>query len=429
MVALDGRQHRPRRHRAGPDVASSDAGVRGVQLFDGGMGVPLVVPEPVRPGSDAWTRRSTRPCAQRMSWAWSWPSRHHRGGAPPAGPGCGPADAMKKVVWAEVLVGRRTPRRQISLPPLPSVAGLYQDMPALGRIRMQQASQPTGSCSRSPTTDPRTTCSPAAVTASVPIEDWRASSTARSAESLSLPRNPDAWSTRVDRAALRRARDGVGPWSRDCRDHAASGRPPHPTRCCRSATMDRTTARSSPGSRRRFPRVRRASHRSRQDGSGWCSPGAVPPRRCLRRLAAGVRLPPVLRRADAFLISEFALRTGGRVHHAETKAGFGVVPDYFAVDTDPSADAGSDRPAGGDRPHAAHRRRRAPLGCAARALAHPAPRRIAHRADQRPRPGRFDRPRGRQARRSARRGLPRDASRHGSATGGCRRAARGSPRF
>src|SRR6478609_2269812 len=31
-----------------------DVGVRGVQLFDGGMGVPLVVPEPVRPGTPAW---------------------------------------------------------------------------------------------------------------------------------------------------------------------------------------------------------------------------------------------------------------------------------------------------------------------------------------------------------------------------------------
>src|SRR4051812_49510322 len=29
-------------------------GVRGVQMFDGGMGTPLVVPEPVRHGSAEW---------------------------------------------------------------------------------------------------------------------------------------------------------------------------------------------------------------------------------------------------------------------------------------------------------------------------------------------------------------------------------------
>ncbi|HEY5859526.1 MAG TPA: glycosyl hydrolase, partial [Actinomycetota bacterium] len=31
-----------------------DVGVRGVQVFDGGMGGPLVVPAAVRPGSEAW---------------------------------------------------------------------------------------------------------------------------------------------------------------------------------------------------------------------------------------------------------------------------------------------------------------------------------------------------------------------------------------
>ena len=31
-----------------------DVGVRGVQVFDGGMGGPLLVPAAVRPGSEAW---------------------------------------------------------------------------------------------------------------------------------------------------------------------------------------------------------------------------------------------------------------------------------------------------------------------------------------------------------------------------------------
>ena len=49
----------------------------------------------------------------------------------------------------------------------------------------------------------------------------------------------------------------------------------------------------------------------------------------------GVRLPPVLRPAHSFEISEFALRPGARVDHAEVKAGFGVVADYYAVPTPP----------------------------------------------------------------------------------------------
>ena len=50
----------------------------------------------------------------------------------------------------------------------------------------------------------------------------------------------------------------------------------------------------------------------------------------LPAVADGVRLPPVLRRGDAFLVSEFALRVGERVHAGEVKAGFGASPDYDA---------------------------------------------------------------------------------------------------
>ena len=63
-------------------------GVRGVQMFDGGMGTPLVVPERVRHGSPAWRERGPagrrRP---RTGSAWSSPSPPRPGGAPPAGPG------------------------------------------------------------------------------------------------------------------------------------------------------------------------------------------------------------------------------------------------------------------------------------------------------------------------------------------------------
>ena len=60
----------------------------------------------------------------------------------------------------------------------------------------------------------------------------------------------------------------------------------------------------------------------------------------LPRLAAGVRVPPVLRRLSEFAVSEFALYPGGRVHQGELKAGFGAALDYYALDTPPEA-AGS----------------------------------------------------------------------------------------
>ncbi len=57
----------------------------------------------------------------------------------------------------------------------------------------------------------------------------------------------------------------------------------------------------------------------------------------LPALAHGVTLPPILRRADAFLVSEFALRIVGRVHCAELKAGFAAALDEWWLDTDPAA--------------------------------------------------------------------------------------------
>ena len=386
-----------------------------------------MVPEPVRPGATRWTEavdtavRTADDLGLELARRDIIGVERRRRAMGAAG------DAMKKVVWSEVLVdgGRR-----VRADP-PASAGGGRAVPGhtpLGRI----------GCSRLPTDwvvlavphdASADTLSPAAVTASV------------TRRGLDLPRRrllrrmrsrclgiPDAWSSawieqRFDEPVTVRSvvvgtagttRLRGGPLTR----RGAAG----------ERRRNRTTARSSAGSHDCSRAVGELCAGHGKTVPAGALRAAAPPMRCLR-CAEGVRLPPVLRRADAFLISEFALRTGGRVHHAETKAGFGVVSDYYVADTDPSADAGSDRRVDGDRPHAAHRRRRAAVGCTARPLAHPAPGRIAHRADQRPRPGRFDRPRGGQARRTcASRPTSRRISR-GSATGRVPAIPRGSPRF
>ena len=63
--------------------------------------------------------------------------------------------------------------------------------------------------------------------------------------------------------------------------------------------------------------------------SGGSAAEALPP---TSPTACGCR--PCCAAHDEFRVSEFALRTDGRVHPAEVKAGFGVVPDYYAVDSD-----------------------------------------------------------------------------------------------
>ncbi|MFB7883274.1 glycosyl hydrolase [Microbacterium sp. NPDC056057] len=317
-----------------------DVGVRGVQLFDGGMGVPLVVPEPVRPGTDAWheairtTSRTASALGLELAVATS------SGWSAAGGPWVGPGDAMKKLVWSECVIDGGE-RRAVELPPLPAVAGAFQDSPR------------PGADSREPwAVDWRVVALPAApaqealrpdrVHGSAPVADVDRLVDGSFDGAVSLPRDPDAWSSawlELDfdepvtvssvtlglpgprgfgaapppEAVLQVSDDGDG--YRDVVTLPATTVP------ARSATF-------APVTGRRF----------RLMLSGASAAEALPP------VADGVRLPPVLRRSDAFLVSEFALRSGARVHQAEVKAGFGVTPDYFAIDTIPALDAASPAP-------------------------------------------------------------------------------------
>ncbi len=111
-----------------------DVGVRGVQVFDGGMGGPLVVPAPVRPGSEAWdeavdtAKRTASELGMELAVATS------SGWSAAGGPWVEPADAMKKVVWSESVVSGGG-IVEVELPPLPAVPGLYQDCPRWGVAR------------------------------------------------------------------------------------------------------------------------------------------------------------------------------------------------------------------------------------------------------------------------------------------------------
>ena len=97
-------------------------------------------------------------------------------------------------------------------------------------------------------------------------------------------------------------------------------------------------------------------------------------------------------------ITELVLSSGARVNEFEKRAGFANARDFYAI-ADPKvapqvhrAAVGRDRP---DRQDAA--RRHARLDAARRRLDGPAHRLFAHRPRKRPRAGRGDRPRSRQA--------------------------------
>ena len=174
----------------------------------------------------------------------------------------------------------------------------------------------------------------------------------------------------------------------------------------RRARRDRRARRPRPCPSAPWP-----SRRSRRAGSGSCSPGASAAD-ALPRLAPGVRLPPVLRRVSEFLVSEFALSAGGRVHQAEVKAGFAAAPDYYALDTDPAAAPRRSTPT--RVLDVTESRRRATASCGGRrrpATGGPPVRRVPDRSDERPGAAGGDRPGGGQARRGEGPPLPRDLPR------------------
>ena len=183
---------------------------------------------------------------------------------------------------------------------------------------------------------------PASVHASAPIADWSCLVDGSFGSSLALPRDPDAESTAwveqvfAEPVTVRSVVIGMpGP--------RGFGAAPPPIATLQAGddgvayrdvvTLDAT---SVPARSASFAPV--TARRFRLVLSGAAAAQALPP------MADGVRIPPVLRRSDAFLVSEFALRSSSRVHSAEVKAGFGVVPDYYAVETDPRADAGAIAP-------------------------------------------------------------------------------------
>src|SRR4051812_11234191 len=106
-------------------------GVRGVQMFDGGMGTPQVVPERVRHGSPEWGAavRLAAPTAHRLGLEFTVATS--AGWSAAGGPWVEPDDAMKKLVWSETLV-EGGGAVELRLAALPDVAGPYQDCPRWG---------------------------------------------------------------------------------------------------------------------------------------------------------------------------------------------------------------------------------------------------------------------------------------------------------
>lgn len=313
-------------------------GVRGVQMFDGGMGGPLVVPAAVRPGTAAWDEAIETAARTASELGMELAVATSPGWSASGGPWVEPVDAMKKVVWSETVV-MGGEELEVPLAPLPAVTGLYQDGPRWGATGAGPSYSTDWIVLAVPAEPSQEVLVPAGVAASAPIDDGTCLTDGSFDSSLVLPRDPDGWSSA---------------WVEQSFDGPVTVRSvvvglPGPRGFGAAPPADAVLQASDDGIRYRdvaalpasaipvrtssFPAV--TALRFRLVLSAGSAADALPP------LSDGVRRPPVLRRATGFTISEFALRTSGRVDHAEAKAGYGVVRDYFAVPTNPEVALGS----------------------------------------------------------------------------------------
>jgi (4-O-methyl)-D-glucuronate---lignin esterase len=302
------------------------------------MGTPLVVPEKVGFGSAEWRAalQLARATARRLGLEFAVATSP--GWSATGGPRVRPADAMKKVVWSETVVTGGT-AVELALPPLPDVAGPFQDVPGQGHGTETSRFSQDWITVAVPDDPAQRPLPPATVTAPAPIGHPGRLTDGRHGDLVTLPRDPDrpssAWIEQGFSSPVTVAAVTVG--LRGPRGFGAAP-PPHAVlEACEDGdawtAVAELPASAVPVRTAAFPPVTAA--RFRLVLSGGTTAEALP------RLAAGVRVPPVLRRVSAFEVSDFALYTGGRVHQGELKAGFGATPDYYALDAPPDAAPGA----------------------------------------------------------------------------------------
>jgi hypothetical protein len=315
-----------------------DVGVRGVQMFDGGMGTPLVVPEKIRFGSAQWQAalNTAKTTARRLGLEFAVATSP--GWSAAGGPWVRPADAMKKLVWSQTLVaGGGGGPVEVTLAPLPDVAGPYQDLPRWGSDPGMNRYSQEWITIAVPHVAAQQALQPATVTASSPIDEPGGLTDGRHQDVVALPRDPDrpssAWielgfASPVTVSAVTVGLPGPRGFGAAPPPHAVLEASADGDSWAALADLPATavpvrTATFGPVTARRFRLVL----------SAGTADDALP------RLAAGVRLPPVLRRVSEFLVSESALYSAGRIHQGELKAGFGTALDYYALDAPPDSAA------------------------------------------------------------------------------------------
>lgn len=320
------------------------AGIGGVQLFEGNLETPQLVPERLAYMSPAWKAalRSSVATAQELGLDVAIASSP--GWSATGGPWVTPEAAMKKLVWSGTTVtgGRK---QHISLSKPPDVAGPYQDVPrnlikpgsgdgpafyrdiAVLAWRTQVDPLPPAQFTASSGTVPAQLMNDEHYGETVDLPFGGPSSSAWVMQSFEKP--VTIRSIVVGQPGARGFGSPVPPLVRlEASDDGVAFREITALPATRSPVRSASFA---PVTARHF-RLTLSVEAS--------SAGGPPP------VASGVAMPRFPVPPASYRLSEFRLDSAPRVHRAEEKAGFATVPDYYAITT--PAEAVGSAPVPGD---------------------------------------------------------------------------------
>lgn len=320
------------------------AGIGGVQIFEGNLETAQLVPERLIYMSPAWKAALRSAVAKAQELGLEVAIASSPGWSATGGPWVTPEAAMKKLVWSAVtLSGDRA--RHISLPPPPSTAGPYQDVPQ-SMIKPGGDDGPafyrdiavlawrTGGDALPPA---RFTTGSIVVPAAMMGDD-------RFGETIDLPfSGPDsaAWVMQSFEKPVTIRSVVVG------QPGARGFGAPTPPLILLQASDDGVSFRDITALPATRSPVRSASFAPVTARHFRITLSAEPARAARSPpVASGVVMPRFPVPPASYRLSEFRLDNVPRVHRAEEKAGFAAAPDYYALATPAQAVDGA--PAVGD---------------------------------------------------------------------------------
>ncbi|MFC0681562.1 glycosyl hydrolase [Lysobacter korlensis] len=309
-------------------------GIRGAQVFEGGMNAPQLVSDRLVFLSEPWRRAMRTAAATAEELGLELTIATSPGWSAAGGPWVEPSDAMKKVVWSETIVAGGGPLCCV-LPALPAVSGRYQDVPRWGSPNDPEFARDTRVLAVPALADHDPLIPASAEVDGMPT-DARTLWDGLFADGLVLRRDLDGGTSTVTyrydepvsigavTVGLPGARGfGSAPPAVATLEVSDDG--------IRFRTVTTLPPSQSPVRSRSFAPVRGRWLRLVLDFAPAGS--TVPP------MAPGVLPLPFPPPRPELSVTQFLLFGGGRVSAVEEKAGFATAPDYYGLDSPEAATA------------------------------------------------------------------------------------------